>query len=177
MKRRQALRNISLSIGGIISMPLWTSCWNKETLPSQGLLMSQEQEILLSEFVETLIPTTDTPGAKEIGVHDFIKTMVYDCYEEADQKEFVSLLEKINLKAKDVANKSFIDSTPTIRAEILNDIDKESKSSPEGAFKAYPYLKELSIQGYLSSEYVLTHIHIYELVPGRFDGSFPLKKA
>lgn len=177
MKRRQALRNLSLSLGGIVTMPIWTSCWNRETLPNHDLHLTQTQELFLEDFVETLIPATDTPGAKELGVQGFVQTMVYDCYDEEGQKDLVRIIEEIEKKSKELSGKSFSDNSPALRTDILNAVENDSKANPESLFKAYPILKELTIQGYLNSEYVMTHIHRYELIPGRFNGSFPVQKV
>ncbi|PGH38351.1 MAG: Twin-arginine translocation pathway signal, partial [Candidatus Nephrothrix sp. EaCA] len=43
---------------------------------------------LLAEIADTILPATQTPGAKEAGVGTFMTVMVNDCYKEKDQKIF-----------------------------------------------------------------------------------------
>jgi hypothetical protein len=38
-------------------------------------------------------------------------------------------------------------------------------------------VKNITIQGYLNSEYVMTNLRIFEFVPGRYHGCVPVKKS
>ncbi|CAN5504010.1 lactose 3-dehydrogenase subunit gamma LacC [soil metagenome] len=174
MNRRTALKNLSL-IGGAISLPAWAYVWTRDSIPPHDLTFTSDQEILLAEIVETIIPATDTPGAKEIGVNEFVLTMISDCYEKDVQQEFYSGLANLEKSTQSKYGKSFVNLYLIQRTEILNDLEKESKSGKEGEIKFFPLVKSLTIQGYLNSEYVMKNLLKYELVPGRFDGSFPVK--
>jgi hypothetical protein len=174
MNRRTALKNLSL-IGGAISLPAWAYVWTRDSIPPHDLSLSADQELLLAELVETIIPTTDTPGAKEIGVHDFVLTMISDCYEKDVQKEFYSGLIQLEKATQSKFKKSFKECDLVQRTEILNQLENESKSGKEGEIRFFPLVKGLTIQGYLNSEYVMKNLTKYELVPGRFNGSFPVK--
>jgi hypothetical protein len=129
----------------------------------------------MAEIVETIIPTTDTPGAKEIGVHDFVLTMVSDCYGKDVQQEFYSGLIQLEKTTQAKYKKSFKDCDLAQRTEILNQLENKSKLGKDGEIKFFPLVKGLTIQGYLNSEYVMKNLVKFELVPGRFDGSFPVK--
>src|SRR5215204_3345793 len=52
-------------------------------------LLSPEQAALLPELVETIIPRTDTPGAKDALVHVFVDLFVKDCYPKAQRDMFL----------------------------------------------------------------------------------------
>jgi len=75
MKRREALRSTAflagcgLSAGTIAS--IISGCKNDPKLYVDSFL-GNDYVSLLGEMVETVIPATDTPGAKEAGVHLFI---------------------------------------------------------------------------------------------------------
>jgi hypothetical protein len=52
----------------------------------------------------------------------------------------------------------------------------EEKNAPKEAIEFYKMMKELTIKGYLTSKPVLGEIFRYELVPGRYNGFFPVTK-
>ena len=67
----------------------------------------------------------------------------------------------------------FIKCNPQQQLELLTRIDKkEFDGKVNDFFKA---TKRLTIQGYTKSKYVMSNLLVYELVPGRFHGSFPVK--
>ena len=81
MKRRIVVKNIVLTIGASIVLPAWANAWNHNSLRDNHFnIFSQEN--LLAEIVEIIIPKTNTPGAKELNVQQFIPKMVMDCYDK-----------------------------------------------------------------------------------------------
>jgi hypothetical protein len=172
MQRRIALKQMALALGGILTVPTWAYGWNSHQLlsPSANLL-PPELETLLSEVVETIIPATDTPGAKEIGVDKFILTMLKDCYEKPAQEKFTQGLESIEEKAKQTFSQSFNTCTPQQRNQLLMGMEAESAQDKQSAFSL---IKNLTIQGYLNSEYVMKNLLKYELIPARFNGCAPV---
>ena len=50
----------------------------------------------------------------------------------------------------------------------------KSENSAEKSF--IQLVKGLTIKGYLSSEYVMTNLRIYEYAPARYHGCVPVKK-
>ena len=47
-------------------------------------------------MVETIIPATDTPGAKALNVHQFIQKMVADCYAKTAQETLQKGLDSLD---------------------------------------------------------------------------------
>jgi hypothetical protein len=101
MNRREVLRNVVLAAGGFIALPTWAEAWNPSSVRNLSTFLSGEQEALLTSIVDTIIPTTDTPGAKDLGVPAFIQKMLADCYEKDIQENFIKGLEKTEAIAKD----------------------------------------------------------------------------
>ena len=174
INRRTALKNLLIISGGIVLLP---SCVHHEgaaSIPLKNISINGEQEKLLAEISDTIIPKTDTPGAKELFTHLFALTMVDDCFDPARQKEFVAGLNLFNTQFKNSYNKNFVDATSAERESFLNDIEhKKFPSKDLSSF--YGSMKQLTIHGYMTSKYVGTNLVIYELVPGRFHGTFPIK--
>lgn len=73
MDRRTAIKNIALSLGLTISTPtllsLFTACKESD---GQWQFFSRSQQDAVSHLVDIIIPTTDTPGARDLQVDHFV---------------------------------------------------------------------------------------------------------
>ena len=88
MDRRELLKLIALAtgtafVGGEFFL---AGCKNPEAGPSMEF--SQDDVAFLDEVGETILPKTNTPGAKDAQVGAFMSLMVLDCYTEKDQQIF-----------------------------------------------------------------------------------------
>lgn len=176
MERRSALKNLVNIAGGIMILPACSKNKSKASIQLNKLDISAYQERLLAEICETLIPETDSPGSKSLNLHLFVLKMVDDCYEKVDQENFVDGLGKVDKLTRDRFDKSFINCSVDQREEIMKSIES-IKGFPEQIYYFYKITKERTIQGYLNSKYVMTEKLKYELVPGRYNGYFPVKKS
>lgn len=173
MQRRSAIKNLALTIGGTIVLPAWANAWSKESIQSGAFKITYAQETLLAEIVETIIPKTDTPGAKELGADKFILKMVADCYDKKSQDIFAKGMVSVDELSKKENGKTFAESDAKQKLEVL----KKMSTSPNSDEKGFLQLvKGLTIDGYLVSEYVMTNLRIFEMVPGRYHGCVPIKK-
>jgi len=174
LSRRLALKQMLLIAGGVTLLP---SCFREDgkSLAYKNLDLGEADEKLLAEISETLIPATDTPGAKDLSLSLFTLKMVDDCYDNKEQEKFVKGLKGINAFSKKRFDNSFIDCTVPQREEILTSIENK-KDVPEDVAAFYAAAKGLIIQGYMTSKYVMTKLVSYELIPGRFHGSYPVEQ-
>jgi hypothetical protein len=185
MNRREALSSVALLLGGtILGAEMFLSgCTNADkNIGASGLQFSPDDISFLDEVGETIIPATSTPGAKETKIGEFMKTIVNDCYEEKDQKIFVDGMKKLDDASKKMNNKSFLESTPEQRHNLLVVLDKEQKDymaakKPEDPPHYFRMMKELTLWGYFSSEAGATQALRYIAVPGRYEGCIPYKKG
>jgi len=171
--RRTAIRNLLIIAGGAMVLP---ACYNKSGKPTiqlNNLSLTEEDELFLEILCETLVPETDSPGAKSLKLHLFVMKMVDDCYKAEDQQMFINGLEKFDAFAKEKIGKSFLEASVPEREELLKGIQKD-KEKDKAIHKFYQITKSKTIQGYLNSEYVMTNLVKYELVPGRYNGYFPV---
>jgi len=168
-------------IGGIVSAPtmlgIMNGCTAKPTINWKPVFLSPEQGILISELTEIIIPKTDTPGAKDVGVPGFIDVMLKDVYEKKDQDEFLQGLIAFDEDAKNTLGDSFIDLDPEQRTEYVYTL--HAKALKDNA-KERPFIlkvKELTVAGYFTSEAGATQVLQYEPVPGAYHGCIPLSEA
>jgi Gluconate 2-dehydrogenase subunit 3 len=158
MKRRHALK----SLIALVALPAWANAWTAHTLPSTASLNTDQQQTLI-EITATLIPEGEIPGAKSLGVATFVQRMVADCYEKNVQTDFELGLNSLENVSKNTYNQSFVNVTFVQKNALLQQIKTE-----QPAF--YTLVRSLTIQGYTSSEYVMTKHLKYVMAPGYYHG-------
>lgn len=170
MKRRTAIKAVALSLGSAIALPAWASGWQATTL---GGLSPADNDVLLASLADTFIPTTATPGAKDLGVHLFIRKMVQECYDTKTQDNFNRQLGILDQMCTQLFGRPFAEAETSDRLELLK-IFAKSKAPETREF--YGLLRGLTLHGYTSSEHYMTHFTDYEMAPARFYGCVPVKK-
>lgn len=186
MNRRDALARVGLLLGGTIigAEAFLSGCTNPpaKNIGGAGTNFSNDDIAFLDEIAETILPKTDTPGAKEAKVGEFMGRIVKDCYTEADQKVFLDGMQKLDAACKTKNGKSFMDCTPEQRHDLLVDLDKEqkdymAKKKKEDPAHYFRMMKELTLWGYFTSEPGATKALRYVAVPGRYEGCVDYKKG
>jgi hypothetical protein len=176
MERRAVIRNLLAIAGGVTLLPACLNDAGKASVALDNIDFSAEDEAILAEIAATIIPQTDTPGAKEVGSHLFVLKMVDDCYGKEDQELFVKGFRMFQKNAGQRFNKSFAACTNEEKKQMLQQIENEESIAPEvSAF--YKIMKEKTIQGYMTSKYVVMDIMKYEMVPSvSYNGYHPVNK-
>ena len=176
MERRFAIKQILIMAGGIALLPSCLRDSGKSSVLLKNLDVSLDQEQLMAEIAETMIPKTDTSGAKELNLHLFVLKMLDDCHEPEDQIKFLKGLEEFQDNTQEQFSKSFIKLSRDERQKMLVQVENNKAASAElAAF--YAIMKRRTIQGYLNSQYVMTNLIKWELVPGRYNAYYPVKTA
>jgi hypothetical protein len=187
MNRREALNRVALMlgttvVGGAAFLEGCSTGDKKVAAAAAGLPFSTENISFLDEVAETIIPATNTPGAKAAKVGAFMNTMVTDCYDEKNQKIFTEGIGKIEEASQKKFNTAFAKATPDQRKELLTEIDKEANAynkskKPEDPAHYFSLMKQLTLLGYFTSEPGATQALRYVAVPGRYEGCIPYKKG
>lgn len=172
MQRRNALKQVAIALGGLVSLPGWASGWTADTL-SRVSFVSPAEEVLVGELVDTFIPETTTPGAKSLKVHQFALRMIQDCYGEPVQTQFRQGLGLVDSTAQQAYNKPFISCDKTQRLEVLS---KMAASTDSVSKPFVDVLKKLTVRGYMNSEYYLVNVEKFVMAPGFYHGCVPIAK-
>lgn len=136
INRREAIRRVSAILGGtaiVGGSTLWTACGRaderaREEAAQQGIGAFTPADIAyLDEIAETILPETQTPGAKAARVGPFIALMVTDTYDEEDQAVFRAGMLLLDEASQRMHQQTFMGSTPAQRLALLESVDREAK--------------------------------------------------
>lgn len=170
MNRREAVQRISLLVGGALSAPAMAGILGQKTNLGESVQVTAQQEALLAEVADVIIPTTTTPGAKAAGAEKFIVRVMRDCYPMEDQKKFYAGLAKLDSDSQSTYGKGFA----TLNNDQKIDMVKKLTTSDQAFFRR---MKELTVTGYFTSEIGATQALEYVEVPGRLEACIPYKKG
>lgn len=129
MNRRDAVKSVAFLLGGALSattIGVFLEGCGPSDKKGNASLFSADQEKLITEIADIIIPTTSTPGAKAAGVGPFIPMMIQDCYPEDAQKAFVKGLEDIEDRSKKEFNKSFLEMSVKEREQLIGKVREET---------------------------------------------------
>ncbi len=181
MNRREAISAVAWLLGGtVVGADLIIACTPKSEEAKD--LFNADQVAMLDEVAETILPATNTPGAKAAGVGAFMTVMVKDCYKPEDQEVFTSGLKKLDEASDKKFGKKFMASSPQERTALLRELDVEqaehqSSKAPDAPNHYFRMMKELTLLGYFTSEVGATQAMRYDPIPGKYDGCMPYKKG
>jgi hypothetical protein len=91
-------------------------------------------------------------------------------------------MQKLDEASKKKNGKSFMESTPQQRHDLLVELDKEAKdyqknNKEDDSAHYFTLIKQLTLWGYFTSEPGATKALRYVAVPGRYEGCIPYKKG
>jgi hypothetical protein len=178
ISRRDAVQRVAAILGGALvgGSALWTGRAHAE-LRAPGRVQDGDAAFL-DEVGDTILPTTDTPGAKAAGVGGFMVLMVNDCYGERDQGIFKDGMRQLEERCRSAYGAGFREATSAQRTELLTTIDREQKEymdrrGPGEPAHYFRMMKELTLLGYFTSEIGCTQALRFAPIPGRYDPCVP----
>jgi hypothetical protein len=182
LSRREAIARLGLVLGGTLiggEAYLRGAPLAGKTLANE---FSADDIALLDEIGETIIPATDTPGAKAAKIGAFMVMMVADCYDDGQHAAFKAGLPAINAASQARFGRDFLAASPAQRTELLTTLDGEqrhhqSAKAPDVPAHYFRMMKQLTLLGFFNSEAGATQALHYVEVPGRFDGNAPYQKG
>jgi len=187
MKRRSAIKNIGIGMGASVSMGTFismiASCKSESLIDNASSFFTDTTHLTFVENIADIIfPKTDTPGAKEVGVINYIDMAVSKLYDSKEQERFKKGLkacieavgdgdlgEFIQSKIGDNADKTTFEAM----SKLIEKEDAPEDASKQNDYYLYSFLnavKSLTIGGYFSNEIIATKHMVYEPVPGPYVG-------
>ena len=138
--------------------------------PDALAALSAEQAALVAELADLIIPRTDTPGATDVRVVEFIDRILgfWDTSDERDQ--FLKGLEAISTEA---GATGFAALPQQQKTALLTRLDDANYRAPASAEAAWARLKGMVVYGYFTSQEVQQQVLRTPIIPGRYQGCVP----
>jgi hypothetical protein len=184
MNRRKAIAGLIVIGGGTAATYSGLKWYELKKAPDIPYLENRRE--LVAALAEAIIPATDSPGAREAGVQDYIILMVRDCAEVKSQNRFIDGLKELEHHCQSAFGKNFQDCTEKQMREILKYFEEKGTRSRGILGKVREYLtgqsffsilKWYTTEGYCTSEQGATRGLAYVPIPGKFQGCIPLKNG
>ena len=191
MDRRTALKNLSIGLGYTVATPtilnILASC-TAETSGWKPLFLSLEEKHIVTHLADIIIPTTDTPGALDVNVPQFLDLMYHDIEKDENKTLFKKgamlfakkFTTKFNLEVSQGNKEQF----EILLASYFNVSDEDSEillkeqrlplekiqNSKLDNYLIYKFLlsiKRYTLFGYFTSEKVGEEVLNYDPIPGQ----------
>jgi hypothetical protein len=139
----------------------------------------------LDDVAETILPKTNTPGARDAAVGQFIARYSAACY----STEHIALLKfgisDIEARMQALQGKRFRQASAEARISLLVSIDRQAKEHAHRADTTpgepsphyFTLIKQLTLFGFFTSEPGATRVARYRPVPGGYKGCIPYIKG
>lgn len=182
MNRKKAIQSLlAFAAVGVSSVSVYEWASSGHTVKLTELPQKKQ---LIAELAETIIPRTDTPGAKDAHVEEFIIKMI----KESDQKSqhnFLAGLGNLEKYTSDKYDHSFIECSPQQKFAILKHFEDKATyaigilNKINNKFLGTPFfnkLKDLTVEGYCTSQLGATQGMAYNYIPVKFEACLPIQK-
>jgi gluconate 2-dehydrogenase gamma chain len=133
MTRRAALARVAYLLGGALAAPtvagVLAGCGaapDSEGTSWVPRTLSPEQREAVLTMGEIILPQTDTPGARAARVDRFIDAMLSDYYTEADRRRFLSGLERVESRAREVFGARFGALSAERQLELVQALNRQA---------------------------------------------------
>ncbi len=155
-------------------------------------LLTPAQRSLVDELAELIVPATDTPGARQARVVEFVDVILAEWATESDRTLFLDGLADVDARAMRAANVTFVNAPASVRERICRDLD-DALTSARTASKAWRdggqtgprsadhrrlfwhHMRSLTTSGYFTSEVGFTKERKQAIVPGIYNPCMPVE--
>jgi gluconate 2-dehydrogenase gamma chain len=152
--------------------------------------LDPHQYATVTAITELIIPRTDTPGAADVGVSEFIDLIVTEWYKPDERTHFLNGLADVDSRTQALFGKKFVESSPRQQADILTALGEQMTeeaeavrdqarqyrgSRPEPNQNFYYMLRGLTLTGYYTSEAGATRELDFQIIPGHNEGCIDIR--
>ncbi len=198
MNRRQVLKNLGLGAGYMVAAPsvfsLLQSCKNEPGFEWEPVFLTPANGYALQQILEVIIPKTDTPGATDVNIAQFIDAYLNEVADEKEQDDFKAGANAFPINFKSNLNKSVEDGDPedfekavkmylgaepeqredfVKRLSATQDPEAPEETEVDTEATSYGYLDNVrnrAIWAWKNSEEVGENVLWYDPVPGTLIG-------
>jgi hypothetical protein len=197
--RREAIERVMAMLGGValVDGERLLAVSGDSVAQAAGALQgvgtfTPEEVAFLDDIADTILPATDTPGAKAARTGAFIALMVTEAYTDRNQQIFRDGMRQLDEASHRDHGVAFVHARPEQRLALLQRLDREQMAefdereaartsrapaapplAPDDPVHYFRLMKELALLGYFTSEIGYRQAMRYVETPGRFDPCAP----
>ena len=181
MNRREAVQTIALFLGAAVPPSVAKAFAEGYAPPAAGPLrvLTPAEAETVATLGEMIIPTTDTPGARDAGIVEFIDSLLADVFSGEERDRFRAGLGDVDARAQKAAGNAFVRLSAHGQSDLLTAMEAELKATRDRSAPRpfFAWMKELTLLGYYTSEIGATQELRTVMVPGRYDGDVPYSQV
>src|SRR6266436_10287201 len=192
MQRREALK--LLMAGGVLpAVPADLFGFFRDSHPASGYALrtlDDHQNDTVVAMIDQIIPATETTGAKEARVNEFIDVILTEWANDEERRNFLSGLADVDKQSNTLFGKNFADSSPDQQLVLLRSLDeaaavaraaREAREAPPPIWEPagrdrrseedfFTVFKKMTVHGYYTSEIGFTQELKLQIIPGAQHG-------
>jgi hypothetical protein len=193
MERRQALKNMGLTIGAFALTPsvasLLQSCSGNSKLSWVPEFYSNEEAEIITKTLEVILPTTpEIPGATDLNLAQFLDGYAMHVSGENERMRIKNLVKEYILMTLTLTGKETVSALTTddiesrvafyLKADKFKQEDWQSGSSKDSQnFQFISTLRSGGVRAFKMSEFIGENVMAYSPIPGRQIGCVDLIEA
>jgi Gluconate 2-dehydrogenase subunit 3 len=168
MDRRNAVKQLVIVSGTLISLPVWmTGCAEGDPTGTHLSSFSATEQELLASITDTIIPAGNAIGAKTVGVDKFLQKLIDDCFDKEIQDNVKAQLKTLDVTAKTTHGRSFAECEQVQRQELLLKFSTSANKTEKDFFNL---VRSETIRGFSTSQEVMEKYLNYKVAPGHYYG-------
>ena len=188
MERREAMKNMALAMGYTLSAStlasLMTSCGEQATLDWQPKYFTKEQAPNVEALADAIIPKTDTPGAKELGVPQFLDSFIGEVMTISDRVAYMKELDGFIALCEKSQGKQLYACDAAQKKAFLDEQNAQNKMKYPGIWGAdmvkadmrnfFGKFKDTLVWVFFTTKEAGEQMLAYDPVPGGYDACFTI---
>ena len=170
MNRRDLLKKGVYGLAGVtLSSTLISTLQNCISIEKYiPLYFSNDEFSLLSNIVDFLVPKTETPGAVDMKVPQFIDIIISETYNSESKNNFSN---KFKLLIEDFkSNNIDLSDYNSIKSKFVNDFNNKTHQ------EVYNQIRDLTVWGFKTSKEIALNVLNYNPIPGYQLGCINIKE-
>ena len=187
MHRREVLRLLATGT----ALQLAPSKWLVFSREARALVaetkslrtLTPQQGATLKALADMIIPRTDTPGASDAGVSEFIDLVLTEWYDAPERAHFLDGLATVDSQSRALFGKNFTDCSTEQQGKLLTELGAkmlegavpgsrrrsvQRPAPPKADF--YADFRRLVLTAFYTSEAGATQALHYEVIPEQYQG-------
>ena len=170
MKRRDLLKKGVYGLAGVtLSSTLISTLESCTSIEKYNpVYFSKTEFSLLSNIVDFLIPKTETPGALEMKVPQFIDIIISETYNNESKNNFSNKLKSLIEDFK--SNNIDLTDYNSMKSKFVNDFNNKTHQ------EIYNQIRDLTVWGFKTSKEIALNVLNYNPIPGYQLGCIDIDK-